>query len=121
MDAARMADTPVSEVTFLYTGSGKNIAAFTGYGGVLDANQCRRLFDLPGMVTGIAEARFAPSLPDKLRLQREVKTLEGRRDEAWRAFDQASRSSRCAGASARDHAADVSTPSTCSDDMSIKS
>ena len=27
-------------------------------------------------------ARFAPSLPDKLRLQREVKTLESRRDEA---------------------------------------
>jgi hypothetical protein len=36
-------------------------------------------------------ARFAPSLPEKLRLQREVKTLEGRRDEAWRAFDRASR------------------------------
>jgi Fic family protein len=36
-------------------------------------------------------ARFAPSLPEKLRLQREVKTLESRRDEAWRAFDQASR------------------------------
>jgi hypothetical protein len=36
-------------------------------------------------------ARFAPSLPEKLRLQREVKRLESRQDEAWRAFDQASR------------------------------
>jgi hypothetical protein len=36
-------------------------------------------------------ARFAPSLPQKLLLQREVKTLESRRDEAWRVFDRASR------------------------------
>ncbi len=36
-------------------------------------------------------ARFAPSLPDKLEMQREAKRLESRRDEAWRAFDQASR------------------------------
>jgi hypothetical protein len=28
---------------------------------------------------------------EKPRLQREVKTLGSRRDEAWRAFDQASR------------------------------
>ena len=131
--------------------------AFSDHGELLDANQCRRLFDLPGAVTGSVDdvpvakdmatglsdaerpifeelnsrngrwfdleieklerwtgdrreglkgslddldvrikeakkaARFAPSLPEKLRLQREVKTLESRRDEAWRAFDQASR------------------------------
>lgn len=131
--------------------------AFSDLGELLDANQCRRLFDLPGSVTGSVDdatvtkdlatglfdaerpifeelntrngrwfdleieklerwtgdrrdglkgslddldvrikeakkaARFAPSLPEKLRLQREVKTLESRRDEAWRAFDQASR------------------------------
>ena len=34
---------------------------------------------------------IVPSLPEKLRLQREVQTLESRRDEARRAFDQASR------------------------------
>jgi superfamily II DNA or RNA helicase len=131
--------------------------AISDHGELLDANQCRRLFDLPGAVTGSVDdapvakdlatglsdaerpifeelnarngrwfdleieklerwtgdrrdglkgslddldvrikeakkaARFAPSLPEKLRLQREVKTLESRRDEAWRAFDQASR------------------------------
>jgi hypothetical protein len=36
-------------------------------------------------------ARTAPSLPDKLERQRAVRRLEGQRDEAWRAFDQASR------------------------------
>lgn len=131
--------------------------AVSDHGELLDANQCRRLFDLSGAVTdsiddaavakdlvaGLSDAerpifdelnarngrwfdleieklerwtgdrrdglkgslddlddrikeakkaaRFAPSLPEKLRLQREVKTLESRRDEAWRAFDQASR------------------------------
>jgi hypothetical protein len=36
-------------------------------------------------------ARFAPTLPDKLERQREVRKLESRRDEAWRTYDQASR------------------------------
>ena len=36
-------------------------------------------------------ARTAPSLPEKLERQREVRRLETKRDEAWRAFDQASR------------------------------
>lgn len=36
-------------------------------------------------------ARQAPTLPEKLQRQREVKTLEARRDEAWRAYDQGSR------------------------------
>jgi ribosomal protein S4 len=36
-------------------------------------------------------ARTAPSLPEKLERQREVRRLEGKRDDAWRAFDQASR------------------------------
>jgi len=36
-------------------------------------------------------ARMAPNLPEKLERQREVRKLEGRRDEAWRAFDSASR------------------------------
>ncbi len=36
-------------------------------------------------------ARVAPTLPEKLERQREARGLEGRRDEAWRAFDQASR------------------------------
>jgi hypothetical protein len=37
------------------------------------------------------EARIAPNLPDKLECQRRVRTLEGRREEAWRAYDNASR------------------------------
>lgn len=36
-------------------------------------------------------ARLAPTLPDKLERQRAVRTLESKRDEAWRAYDQASR------------------------------
>jgi superfamily II DNA or RNA helicase len=36
-------------------------------------------------------ARTAPSLPEKLERQREVRRLETKRDDAWRAFDQASR------------------------------
>jgi len=35
-------------------------------------------------------ARVAPTLPEKLERQREARALEVRRDEAWRAFDQAS-------------------------------
>jgi len=41
--------------------------------------------------TGRKSARIAPTLPEKLERQREVRKLETRRDEAWRAFDQASR------------------------------
>jgi superfamily II DNA or RNA helicase len=36
-------------------------------------------------------ARHAPTLPEKLERQREARALEGKRDDAWRAFDQASR------------------------------
>ncbi len=36
-------------------------------------------------------ARLAPNLPEKLELQRKLRTLEGKRDEAWRAYDAASR------------------------------
>jgi hypothetical protein len=36
-------------------------------------------------------ARVAPTLPEKLDRQREARVLEGKRDEAWRAFDVASR------------------------------
>jgi hypothetical protein len=35
-------------------------------------------------------ARVAPSLPEKLERQRDVKRLEVRRDEAWRGYDRAS-------------------------------
>lgn len=34
-------------------------------------------------------ARFAPTMPEKLERQRAVRTLETKRDEAWRAYDQA--------------------------------
>jgi ERCC4-related helicase len=36
-------------------------------------------------------ARFAPTLPEKLERQRASRTLETKRDEAWRDYDQASR------------------------------
>jgi hypothetical protein len=36
-------------------------------------------------------ARLAPNLPDKLELQRKLRSLETKRDEAWRAYDAASR------------------------------
>ncbi len=36
-------------------------------------------------------ARTAPTLPEKLERQREVRKLDSKRDEAWRAFDSASR------------------------------
>lgn len=38
-------------------------------------------------------ARFAPTLPEKLERQCSVRVLEAKRDEAWRAYDQASRES----------------------------
>jgi hypothetical protein len=177
------------EVTFQYTGSGKNIAALeplrgrsgwvscerlmlkaletedwlvlsgmTDDGAPLDDAQCRRLFDLPGttgeaslpsdaivttlraahhrrrdlllqeatarngnwfdiemdkldrwsedrrasLKTELADldealkeakkaARTAPTLPEKLERQRESRSLETKRDEAWRAYDEASR------------------------------
>jgi hypothetical protein len=36
-------------------------------------------------------ARLAPTLPEKLERQRAARVLEARREEAWRAYDQASR------------------------------
>ncbi|MBI2908726.1 MAG: DEAD/DEAH box helicase family protein [Chloroflexi bacterium] len=36
-------------------------------------------------------ARLAPNLPEKLERQRELRRLETKREEAWRAYDQASR------------------------------
>ena len=36
-------------------------------------------------------ARLAPTLPEKLERQRDARALEGKRDDAWRVFDQASR------------------------------
>jgi hypothetical protein len=36
-------------------------------------------------------ARTAPTLPEKLERQREVRTLDAKRDEAWRSYDQAAR------------------------------
>jgi len=36
-------------------------------------------------------ARLAPTLPEKLDRQRAARTLEGKREEAWRTYDQASR------------------------------
>ena len=36
-------------------------------------------------------ARLAPNLPEKLELQRKLRGLETKRDEAWRAYDAAGR------------------------------
>jgi hypothetical protein len=36
-------------------------------------------------------ARLAPTLPEKLERQRTARTLEAKREEVWRAYDQASR------------------------------
>lgn len=36
-------------------------------------------------------ARFAPTLPETLERQRAARTLEGKREEAWRAYDEARR------------------------------
>ena len=36
-------------------------------------------------------ARTAPTLPEKLELQRDIRRLEGKRDEAWRVFDRSGR------------------------------
>jgi hypothetical protein len=36
-------------------------------------------------------ARMAPNLPEKLELQRKLRGLETKRDEAWRAYDAGSR------------------------------
>jgi len=34
---------------------------------------------------------LAPNLPEKLRLEKERRQLEGKRDEAWREYDQSAR------------------------------
>jgi len=36
-------------------------------------------------------ARLAPTLPEKLERQRAARALEGKREAAWRAYDQACR------------------------------
>ena len=41
--------------------------------------------------TSKKEARQAPSLPEKLALEKNRRQLESKRDEAWRAYDQAAR------------------------------
>lgn len=189
LDRAKASETPIRELAFDLTGSGKNIAILAPFvgrqgwlrctrlsltaleaedhllfsavgdgGEVLDDAQCRRIFDLLAEDRGgtvpspeaaakmeaitaetrqttleavgtrngrwfdiemekldhwaedrrttlkseldeldealkIARrsARTAPTLPAKLEQQREVRRLEGRRDEAWRAFDGAAR------------------------------
>ncbi|MGH7782263.1 MAG: hypothetical protein ACREO5_00235, partial [Candidatus Binatia bacterium] len=37
------------------------------------------------------EARLAPNLPTKLDLQRQLRLLEGKRNDVWKEFDDASR------------------------------
>lgn len=189
LDRGKALVPPPTEVTFQYTGSGKNIAileplrgrrgwlvcsrltmsaletedllvlgGLTDDGAALDEAQCRRLFDLSAILgshcqmpapisatldeaqaqrrqalleettnrnggwfdtemdkldrwaedrrtalkTELAEldgalreakkdARLAPTLPEKLERQRATRTLEAKREEAWRAYDQASR------------------------------
>jgi len=180
-------ETPVTEVQFDLSGSGKKIAALTGLAGKsgwlqctrlslagldeedtflfagfrddgckLESEQCRRLFDLSGhagerllfqppelLTSEIAarrrehaaivehrnagtfdkemekldrwgddqrvslktaltdldesikaskkEARLAPTLPEKLEIEKRRRQLESKRDEAWRAYDEAAR------------------------------
>jgi superfamily II DNA or RNA helicase len=180
-------ETPVSEVRFDLSGSGKKISALAGLAGksgwlqctrlsvagldeedtflfaglqddgtTLESEQCRRLFDLSGhpserlllqpppqigseievrrrehaavveqrnagafdkemekldrwgddqrvsLKTALTdldesiraskkEARQAPSLPEKLALEKSRRLLESKRDEAWRAYDEAAR------------------------------
>ena len=180
-------ETPVSEVRFDLSGSGKKISALAGLAGksgwlqctrlsvagldeedtflfaglqddgtALESEQCRRLFDLSGhaserlllqpppqigseievrhkehaavveqrnagafdkemekldrwgddqrvsLKTALTdldesiraskkEARQAPSLPEKLALEKSRRLLESKRDEAWRAYDEAAR------------------------------
>lgn len=189
LDRGKALTPPPAEVTFEYSGSGRNIAVLeplrgqrgwlvcsrltmsaletedllvltglTDDGAALDETQCRRLFDLlatlgsrcqvPAPIsatldeaqarrrqalleettnrngrwfdtemdkldrwaedrrttlkTELAEldealreakkdARLAPTLPEKLERQRATRTLEAKREEAWRAYDQASR------------------------------
>lgn len=59
-------------------------------------------------------ARLAPTLPEKLDRQREARKLETKRDEAWRAYDQASRDldGRKLRCSTRSAGASSSTPKT---------
>jgi hypothetical protein len=45
----------------------------------------------PGTQETKRSARMAPNLPEKLELQRKLRGLETKRDEAWRAYDTASR------------------------------
>jgi predicted nucleic acid-binding Zn-ribbon protein len=37
------------------------------------------------------QARSAPNLPEKLAIQKKIRNLDKKRDEAWQAYDEASR------------------------------
>ena len=37
------------------------------------------------------EARLAPNLPEKLKLERERRLLETKRDDAWKAYEEAAK------------------------------
>ena len=37
------------------------------------------------------EARLAPNLPDKLAIQKKLRDIDKKRDEAWKGYDEASR------------------------------
>ncbi|MEW5803211.1 MAG: SNF2-related protein [bacterium] len=37
------------------------------------------------------QARIAPNLPDKLEIQKKIRTLDKKRDDAWREYDEAAR------------------------------
>jgi len=50
------------------------------------------LKDLDGKIRELKkEARGAASLPEKIKIQREIQKVQSRRDEAWRRYDEAAR------------------------------
>jgi hypothetical protein len=49
------------------------------------------LDELDAALKGAKRAARVAATPEKLERQREARALEGKRDEAWRTFDQASR------------------------------
>jgi hypothetical protein len=53
--------------------------------------QARSLRPSNALKSAKKAARLAPTLPEKLDRQRTSRTLEAKREDSWRAYDQASR------------------------------
>jgi SNF2 family DNA or RNA helicase len=56
-----------------------------------EAHRLRNVYKPTNKIANAIKEAVAPNLPEKLEIQRKLRTLEAKRDEAWRAYDAAAR------------------------------